>query len=420
MKRVLIIVFYWPPSGGSGVQRWLKFVKYLREFGWEPVVFTPLNPATGEQDPGLEQDVPAGIEVIRFPINDLNRFNKGGNSTTGSSSSLIGKIKMWVRNNLLIPDPRVLWLRPSVRYLKEYLKHHPVQAIVTSGPPQSMHLIGEQLHAHTGIPWLADFRDPWLQFLKFHGFSENSWAAKRQLALFEKVLRSAQSITVAHPAMAVEFKNWGAQNVVPITNGFDSGDFEPMHVPQDGAVRLLFSGILYDKLHSELFWETLAEHIYNNNITNKDLEIHFAGKVQSLTLYALEKYRLTSYCVMHGYLPHREAVRLLGTAHGLLLFLPSTDEFSYLIPGKLFEYMAAQRMIWCVASTNNDSSRLVRETQSGLVLDETATGFKEAVGEALNKLIQRVIPDSKGIQAYHRKALSSRLAEELNRISGDE
>lgn len=417
MKRVLIIVFYWPPSGGSGVQRWLKFVKYLREFGWEPVVFTPLNPATGEQDPGLEQDVPAGIEVIRFPINDLNRFNKEGGSMPGGATSFMSKLKRWVRNNLLIPDPRVLWLRPSVRYLKEYLRKNPVRALVTSGPPQSMHLIGEQLHALTGIPWLADFRDPWLQFLKFHGFSENSWAIKRQKALFQKVLLNTQSITVAHPAMADEFRNAGAKHVLSITNGFDSSDFEPAEVIQDGPVKLLFSGILYDKLHSELFWKTLSEHIESKNITKKDLEIHFAGKVQSLTLNALEKYKLNTFCVMHGYVSHREAVKLLGSAHGLLIFLPAADEFSYLIPGKLFEYMAAKRMIWCVASGNNDTSRLVRETQSGLVLDETDPGFKETMGRAMQMLLERKLPESSEIDAFHRRALTRRLAEELNRIA---
>ena len=198
MKRVLVISYYWPPSGGSGVQRWVKFAKYLPSEGWQPVIYTPSNPEYTAVDHSLEADIPAQAEIIRRPILepygiyralmgkgasvDIKSLTAGareGEVTEISSGkkSFKQRLSLWIRGNLFVPDPRVTWLRPSVRFLCKYLKEHPVDVIVTTGPPQSMHLIGEKVHAKTGIPWIADFRDPWTQmyYLKHLPLTRCSW-----------------------------------------------------------------------------------------------------------------------------------------------------------------------------------------------------------------------------------------------------
>jgi glycosyltransferase involved in cell wall biosynthesis len=173
MKKILIITYYWPPSGGAGVQRWLKFAKYLRNFGWEPVIYTPLNPEFPAIDNTLAKDIPADVEVIRTPIWEPYEFYKkftGKKSTTKINSGflndkkspgLVEQLSVWIRGNLFIPDARKFWIKPSVRFLTKYLKENHVDAIVSTGPPHSMHLIALAIKTRLNIPWLADFRDPW-------------------------------------------------------------------------------------------------------------------------------------------------------------------------------------------------------------------------------------------------------------------
>ena len=180
MNRVLIISYYWPPSGGAGVQRWLKFSKYLRDFGWEPVIYTPENPESPDVDKSLLKDIPPGIEVIKKqiwePYDAYKRFIgqkkdekiQAGFLSEKKRNPLFENISVWIRGNFFIPDARRFWIKPSIRFLIKYLAAHPVNAIVSTGPPHSMHLIALGLKKKLNIPWLADFRDPWTTIDFYH------------------------------------------------------------------------------------------------------------------------------------------------------------------------------------------------------------------------------------------------------------
>jgi hypothetical protein len=179
-RKVLIITYYWPPSGGAGVQRWLKFSKYLRDYDWEPVIYTPENPEAPAIDNSLEKDIPMGIKVIKRPITEpylaykrfvgmkLDEKVNAGFLQEKEKPGLLEGIAVWLRGNLFIPDARRFWIRPSAKYLVNYLKAHPVDAIVSTGPPHSMHLIALQVYKKLNIPWLADFRDPWTGIDFYH------------------------------------------------------------------------------------------------------------------------------------------------------------------------------------------------------------------------------------------------------------
>ena len=172
MKRLLIITYYWPPTGGSGVQRWVKFSKYLPEFGWQPVIYTPENPEQLAIDGSLLADIPDCAEVVKTRITEpyeIYRRLTGGkqgaevNPVNAQHKNWKQRLSLWIRGNCFIPDPRIGWVRPSVRFLVKYLSEHPVDAVVTTGPPQSMHLIGRGLKRALGLHWIADFRDPWTE-----------------------------------------------------------------------------------------------------------------------------------------------------------------------------------------------------------------------------------------------------------------
>ena len=204
-KRVLVVSYYWPPSGGGGVQRWLKFAKLLPEFGWDPIVVTPSNPDVPVTDPSLSRDVHDGVDVWSFPVWEptraLSKFGLQGNTSRlgadpSSSPSLASRLVKWVRGNVFVPDARVGWVKPTTRKVLARLRHEPVDLIVTTGPPHSMHLIGLALKRATGLPWLADFRDPWstMDYLDDFGLGPR---ARRLIAKMERaVVTSADRILV--------------------------------------------------------------------------------------------------------------------------------------------------------------------------------------------------------------------------------
>src|SRR5574344_1022978 len=237
MKKVLIITYYWPPAGGSGVQRWLKFTKYLPQYGWEPVIYTPENPELNSVDTELEKEVPQSVQIIRKKIVEPYALYKAltgkkgnnkiqANIIADNSGSSMQKLSVFIRGNLFIPDPRCWWIRPSVRFLKNYLKQHPVDAIISTGPPHSMHLIAQKVSKATGIKWIADFRDPWTQIFYFKHLNLSSLAQNKHRRLELSVLKEADSVVVVSPQMKRDFETLSGREIELVTNGYDSADFE--------------------------------------------------------------------------------------------------------------------------------------------------------------------------------------------------
>ncbi|MFM7090893.1 MAG: glycosyl transferase family 1, partial [Bacteroidota bacterium] len=216
-KRVLIILYYWPPSGGAGVHRWLKFVKYLRDFGWEPVIYIPSNPDYPIVDPDRVKEIPENLEIIKRPIWEpfslYRKFTGKGKDTKMDFGHLVNvkthlqkgwkeRLAIWIRGNFFVPDSRLFWVNPSVRFLSDYYIKSPFQAIITSGPPHSLHLIGLKLKEKYKIPWMADFRDPWSEY--FPALMLTKWAMKRHENLEKSILQAADKIVVIGRNMQIQ------------------------------------------------------------------------------------------------------------------------------------------------------------------------------------------------------------------------
>lgn len=428
MKRVLIIVYYWPPTGGSGVQRWVKFAKHLRSFGWEPVIFTPDKPFVTERDESLLKDIPNDIEVIRHPVFEISKYFGGAPTAPTSSAqakpSLFSKIKKtvgnYVRGNYFIPDPRILWLRPSVKFLTTYLQQKPVDAIVSSGPPHSLHLIAKQLKEKTGTPWVADFRDPWLEILNFHGFGTSPSVIAKHTALFKGVINTADATIAAHPSVQQSFQQQTKQPVHLITNGYDIADIQATTPAQvdSSKFNMVFVGIFYGILNSTPFWQAVKELLDENETFRKQLKITFVGKAQQEVMNDLQQYQLLPYCEFTGYVNHNIAVGYEKAADVLLLFTPSKPEFRYVIPGKIFEYMAVQKPVLCIAETDNDSAQIIKQANAGTIV---SPDNKNAIKAAIIKLYQAyqsgtVSLASSGYEKYERKAQTEVLASILNQL----
>lgn len=429
MKRLLIIVYYWPPTGGSGVQRWLKFTKHLRSFGWEPVIYTPENPYVQERDETLLKDIPEDVEIIRHPVFEISKYfgttNPNVNNADKTRRSIFATIKKYVGNyvraNLFIPDPRILWVRPSVRFLLRYLKSNNIDAVVSTGPPHSVHLIAYALSTKLGIPWMADFRDPWLEILNFHGFNTSASAYRKYKRIYEKVIQQADVAVVAQGTVQRNFQQHTPKPVTLITNGYDVDD---MHTDDSAKLdtskfNLVFVGIFYAMRNPPAFWQAVRELMDENELFAAKCRIVFVGKGQNDVMRDLVKYNLVSYCHFTGYVKHATAISYQMQAAGLLLFTGIEAEFRHDIPGKLFEYLAAQRHIICVAQPGNDAAEIVLKTESGYVV---AHEDKQAMKAALLDLFAKyqegnLAVTSKEYEQYERKKLTQKLASELNRIT---
>lgn len=392
MKKVLIITYYWPPTGGSGVQRWVKFSKYLPLFGWQPVIYTPENPEMTSIDKSLEEDVPKDAVIIRRHITEFyslyRKLTGKANDATKQEVNPINhqektfkqKLMLFLRGNLFIPDPRVTWVRPSVRFLKKYLKEHPVDAIVSTGPPQSMHLIARKLAAATGLPWVADFRDPWTRMFYFKHLCLCGWAKKKHQRLELQVLDDATVVVAVSPLVQEDFQTMTDTPVELITNGFDEDDFDQVVEP-DGYFNITHTGLFASDGNPEVVWQALAEKCQSDPDFDKMLRIRLTGKTDSEIISSIKEAGLGDHLVNLGYQDHNVAVREQKNASLLILPLRKEPEYKATLPGKLFEYLASMNPILGIGQTDGAMARIVNQTGAGVVF---GWDDKESVASYIN------------------------------------
>ncbi|HAX14760.1 MAG TPA: glycosyl transferase family 1, partial [Leeuwenhoekiella sp.] len=267
VKKALIICYYWPPAGGPGVQRWLKFVKYLRGFGVEPVVYIPENPDYPILDESLVNEIPEDVTILKHPIWEPYKmaqfFSKkntkqisSGIIKEESKQSLVQKLMLFIRGNLFIPDARKFWVKPSVAFLNSYLKEHPVDCIITTGPPHSLHLTGRDLKKLHNLPWIADFRDPWTSIGYHKKLRLTKFAQRKHADLEFQILNEATQILVTSPTTKSDFEKTTNTPVTCITNGFD--DEKVMQSELDSVFSLAHIGSLLEDRNPKILWEILS------------------------------------------------------------------------------------------------------------------------------------------------------------------
>jgi glycosyltransferase involved in cell wall biosynthesis len=434
MKRVLIITYYWPPSGGSGVQRWLKMSKYLPENGWQPVIYTAENAEYPVEDPSLEKDVCPEAEVIRRPIVEPYSFYKkflgikkeqkvkaGFIDETGKQKGWKERLSVWIRGNFFIPDARCWWVKPSVKYLKSYLKDHPVDAIISTGPPHSMHLIAMKLKEALGIPWIADFRDPWTEIDYYNELHLTRWADRKHHRLEHEVLTKADKVVTVAPDGARRLEKLGAKDVATIFNGFDRDDDPQAAVAPADKFSITYLGVLSKIQSPENLWQGLGELLKENVVFSKDLKINMIGQIDTSVVKAIQDNGLSDHVVFTPYIPHDQVSQVHRSSSLLLLLLMPDSEprAKGLLTGKLFEYMASGRPILCIGPEDGDAARILNETHAG-----GTVGFanKEKIKEAIIGYYQRYLEHdlpsnaSAEMEQYSRKALTGEYAKLLNHL----
>ncbi|MBL7965020.1 MAG: glycosyltransferase family 4 protein [Flavobacteriales bacterium] len=424
MKRVLLITYYWPPNGGAPVQRWLKFARFLPALGWQPVVYTPSNPDLVMEDPGLAAEVPHEAEVIRTPIREPYGLYRALTGRRGQKvhagflnegrrrESMLDKLAVFLRGNLFIPDARVGWVRPSVRFLLNYLRENPVDAIVSTGPPHSMHLIARALKRHTGLPWLADFRDPWTNIDFYHQLRLTRWADRRHRALERGVLHEADATVAVGWTLAEELRVLGARRVEVITNGFDRADLPEPPAPVDETFSLVHVGSMNAARDVPLVWNGLAELVRADEEVARRLVIRFVGAVDHQVLQSIEQAGLAKHVERIGTVDHARAMCEIQRARVLLLSLNDAPNAKGILTSKLFEYLATGRPILAVGPADGDAARVLRGT-GHLLLDRN----DHVPLDRLKQLLSQTVSVTSELGMYDRRELTSSLADLLEQLT---
>ena len=423
-KRVLIITYYWPPSGGSGVQRWLKFAKYLPEAGWEPVIFTPENPDFDLKDESLIKEISPNLEVIRFPIWEPYQLfaivKKKGKSHPGrileqQKKGFLEKLAIWLRANLLVPDPRVFWVKPATQFLNELLQEGQFQAIITTGPPHSLHLIGQKLKQKHGIPWLADFRDPWSQWEFLDTLPMLPFIRRKHESLEQKVLQQADVVVTISPTFQRDLEKLAGRKVDLITNGYDPAD-----IPKDfvllpkvaNRLHLVYTGII-DAIRNPLpLMQALKAEF---EVGGEEVSWSFVGKVSEQVQRQVEADPwLKGHIHFSGYVPHHQVFEFYANADALVLILTDTKNAKGNIPGKLFEYLATGLPVLALGDPQGDSSEILSQAGAGAVLGH---GDLKGMQAKLRELYESAGTQQTlgSLEAFSRKTGSKQVATLLDK-----
>jgi glycosyltransferase involved in cell wall biosynthesis len=432
-KKVLIITYYWPPGGGIAVLRCLKLAKYIREFGWEPVIFTAEGAHYPSIDHSNDKDVPENATILRQKIWEPYRFYKlfTGKPPESNVNDVFyvqedkdkwtHRLSVWIRSNFFIPDARALWISPSVKKLTAYLKDHPVDAILSTGPPHSNTRIATLLKKKTGLPWLADFQDPWTQVDYFQHLILSKWAERRHKRMEQEVFEWADKITIVSPTWKDDLIELGARNVEVVPLGYDADDFSQIQQRELGP-KFTFThlGMLgYDR-NPKVFFEVLNRLCREVPGFKDVLEIRMIGPIDPAVLENAGKQELSPYISTPGTVSREKALQLTCRSPILLLLLNQQPNAKGRIPGKLFEYLAARRPVLTLGPVDSDVAQIIKETKSGVVCDyNDFEGIKNAVILLFEKYrsgqLQNV--DSTDIENYSMRTQGKRFAQFLNEIT---
>jgi len=423
MKKVLIITYYWPPAGGSGVQRWLKFSKYLPENGWKPYVFTPDSPSFDVKDEDLLSDIHEETEVWKTPIWEPyslkdKLFGKSESSNAGiiqDKFSFKNMIMNWVRGNIFIPDPKVFWIKPSIKLLNKKIKEEGITHLVSTGPPHSMHLIALGLKKHNlDLKWIADFRDPWSELDLLNDFHLTKKSKQKYRKLEKEVLQNSDICLTVSETWVESFKVLGSNNVKLITNGFDENDFAVKEKGNDKFIIGHF-GLLNHLRNPKKLWKTLHDLCDENPEFNEKLEIRISGNIDTEVLQNITQYfHLKNKVKVLGYLSHKEVLDEYNKSSVLLLLLFNSESGIGNYPGKIFEYFAAKRPILAFGPKESDIQKLMEKTKSGIYHDYSDDNLKESIISLFENKEEFIASDK--INNFTRKKLTQQLSDLLDEM----
>ncbi len=436
MKKVLIVAYYFPPSGGPGVQRVLKHIKYLPEFGWQPVVLTVSNGQYPAIDESLLEQVPESTIIYKSRIlepYDLYRKFTGKKKGTaidvntikkeGQKVSLTEKIAEFIRATFFIPDARIGWLFTAKDAVAQILKEHKIDAVYSSSPPYTCSLIANHVKKTTNTPWVAGFRDPWTGFIS----SPNRWFIPKMIdrKMEFNTFNNADAVECAWQGIIKDamgkYPRLDESKFFHVPNGFDSSDFPEVEEIENDKFTVTYTGSMYGRRNPASFFEAIEKLIAQNLVDPQKLHLRFVGRFGNEVEEMFAKASFSSQIEKVSYVPHHESIKYLMQSDALLLVVDESKESEEIVPGKVYEYVGCKRPIIAIAPPQSAIADLMRETNSGRIahqseIDKTCDIILEYYRNWQSGG-KNYAPNTEIIRKYERREAAKTLAELLNKFT---
>ncbi|HWA33930.1 MAG TPA: hypothetical protein VG737_07370, partial [Cyclobacteriaceae bacterium] len=402
----------------------LKFVKYLPEFGWTPHVYTPENPSFEIRDDALLRDIPKQAVIIKKPIWEPYHLFKSISKLTGKKpikqidmvsagkKSLFQKLTSWIRGNVFVPDPRVMWVEPSIKFLKKYIRANDIRTVITTGPPHSLHLIGMKLKKKfPDIKWVADFRDPWSEWDLLDTLSLSSFARKQHKKLERKVLTRADKVLTIAPLHVGRLEALGGRRVELVTNGFDEDDFKVIVKKKTERFTIRHIGQVDELRDPRPFMNAVLALGAELPEMGDQIRIEFVGPVNTgFRNFVQQDDLLSKVTSFVEPLRHDDLLQLYGSTDVQLLILAHTALAAGNLPGKLFEYLASGNFIFGIGPTDGDAAAILKQTHAGVMIARgDGPGITVALRERFNAWKAGIAESGRDVSAFSRKVLTQRL-----------
>ena len=427
-QKILIITYYWPPSGGSGVQRWIKFTKFLPNNNWEPIILTvdPKHASYFLVDQSLMDNVDQSVKVIRTKsIEPMRFFSKiigkknmphSGFSNVNTTSKL-QTVFRFIRGNLFTVDPRKGWNKHAIKAALQLIDKYDIKHVVTTSPPHSTQLIGTRLKAVRNINWIADLRDPWTDIFYYEHLMKINYLKKKEAKLEKRVINEADIVLTVSKGLKAIFsaKSKHPENIHIVENGFDTADIGEVNpnfkIKLRGSFNLLYVGILSEQYNLKGFFNAF----YNTTKTHPTIHLNFVG-VQDQSVHELVKnLKLSEFVSFYEYVEKAELVNYYKQSDMLLLAIPDTENNEGIITGKIFEYLSYQKPIIGIGPILGNAAEILAQVNAGKMFDYAdENGIFKFMKEGVDGLTSFSF---QGIDQYSRKNLTQKLVSILEQTS---
>lgn len=430
MKRLLLISYYWPPAGGGGVMRWLKMSGYIQALdNWQVIVFHPKKAKYLVIDPSLKNTVHPEIKEITLPILEPNNilaklgFKEtlknvaAGGVGANKKPSLMNRLMVYIRSNLFIPDARAWWIKPSSKFLLKNWDAINADIVVSTGPPHSMHLIALALKKRLNVKWVADYRDPWT-FIDFaEDLNMSDAVINKHKKLEKEVFHHADKVVTVSQTWAKELERLYQKEVVLIHNGYDPADFQSLENKEKGEkLKLIHIGSINKDRNAPVFWNALRKAIDWGLKEGYEFQVDLIGNFSPELMSIIKEKDLDKYVYQLAHLPHNLVLEKLKEAHVSLLFINNTNNKGGIIPGKLYEYLAANNPIMAIGEPDGDAAKIIKDCEAGFVFDfeeevEISKTLIDLAAKAKNNKLNDIT--NKNYLNYSRKELAIKYAKLL-------
>ena len=421
-KKILIISYYWPPSGGAGVQRILKFARFLPASGYLPFVITVDDGIASYpiRDESLLDEVPEELKVFRTnsfePLNILTKVtgNKApyGGFANKDKEKFSQRLLRFIRGNFFIPDARKGWVKYAYEKAVSLIQEEKINVVLISSPPHSSQLIGLKLKKKfPHLRWIADLRDPWTDIFYYKDMLHTKMAAAKDAALEKQVVEQADELVVVSKPI---LKNYLAKSnlateskIHVIPNGFDENDFQQGQSKANDVYTITYVGTIADIYNPEIFFDSLRTALEQNPL--QKIKLRFVGGRTENIVRMISDKKLDSFTEFIPHVKHEEAIRFMQSSDALLLVIPDVPDSHGILTGKLFEYLASRRPIICIGSRDGDAAKIIAECEAGKTFERHEHGLLTSHLASLFSM-QGVKVGNDFVQKYERKNLTKQLA----------